>query len=497
MILRSNIYFKAKILGLILGILIVHNGASQTQVTTSLYDLIKAAQTKSTSALLAKTKLENQYWRNVSFTSLFKPQLNIQGIIPSLNRTISSIALPDGQEAFVNRSFVNNSVGISLNQNILQTGGSVFVSSDINRLDILGSNSQKTYLFTPISIGINQPLFAFNELRWNKELVDLEYEIAQKTYTEDFEMVAIETSNLFFSLYLNTLRLEIARENQGYLDSLSRRDQKRYELGRISETQMLQVQLSARNADALVMELRQETQSLTERLRNYVGFDEKVTFNLLPPGQIPHYDIDQSLALQNAQTNRSTVLQFQRRLKEAEGEIKKAEANNRPTVDLSATFGLNRSSTELSDIFSPLQDQESVRLSFNIPIADWGRLKAQREIAQSSYELENIRVQQEKINLVQEILVTIDQLILVRQQVSLAEKAVEIAEKRENIAKNRYQIGKLNATDLNIAIQEKAQSIQSYYTALWNSWQLHFRLRLLTLYDFENGRIIDADTKNQ
>ncbi|MBK8045359.1 MAG: hypothetical protein IPK21_23515 [Haliscomenobacter sp.] len=55
-----------------------------------------------------------------------------------------------------------------------------------------------------------------------------------------------------------------------------------------------------------------------------------------------------------------------------------------------------------------------------IPIADWGKAKARREIAQSNFELERLNVAQERVNFEQSILLKVRQFDLVRDQVSRA-----------------------------------------------------------------------------
>jgi outer membrane protein len=49
---------------------------------------------------------------------------------------------------------------------------------------------------------------------------------------------------------------------------------------------------------------------------------------------------------------------------------------------------------------------------------------------------------------------------------------------------------KLSITDLNIAMQEKDEAKRNYIAALRDLWKSYYRLRRLTLYDFEKDRPI-------
>ncbi len=461
---------------------------AQTTVEVGLLELIQRAQDGSSAALLSETRLKNQYWRYVAFKSFFKPQLSLNGDLPSLNRSISSITLPDGSEAFVNRSFMSNSLGLQITQNIMKTGGSVFLGSDIQRLDLFSTNVQNkstSYLSAPLNIGFVQPLFAFNQFKWNQELQKMQYTRAGKRRVEENEMIAIEVLNRYFDLYLTELNLETIRDNFRYLDSLAIIAEGRFGLGRIGETEMLQVQLSAQNSRALVARLEQDRQDKNERLRNYLGLEEQVLFVLIPPDILMPYDVSFQRALDYAREHRSEIADFEIRIKQAQLEVEQAKYLNRPEISLTGRFGLTQTAQSFGDAFRGLQDQESVRLSFNVPIADWGRSKSQREIAKSDLELEELQVRQERINLEREIDLATSQIYLVREQLILAERAFQIAEKRQDIAKKRYTLGTQDATNLNIAIQEYASAKENYYSVLWDLWQIHYRIRMMTLFDFQ------------
>lgn len=476
-----------------------HKSHSQLTIETSIEELIGTAQNGSSAALLAKTRLENQFWRNISFNSNFKPQFAINATLPSINRSISSIPLPDGSEAFVNRAFMNNSIGLQMSQIIPQTGGSVFVGTELERLDLFGTSSQDkstSYLSAPLSIGFNQPLFQFNRFKWSQEINDLEFKKAEKVYVEEKEMIAFEVVNRYFQLYLNELTLATATSNQNYLDSLANTAVKRFELGRIGETEMLQVQLSAKNANAQVASLEQDKQNNTERLRNYLGIREEVIFDLSDPEEIEAYLIDKTQALDYANKNRSRIMDFDIRIKNAMMDVEEARSANQPDLNISGSFGLTQSSNTFGGSFTGLRDQESIRLSVRIPIADWGRSRAQREIAQSSLALEELQLKEDRIDFEREVALAVDRLALIRERLLLAKTALDIAQKRQDISKKRYQLGKQDATNLNIAIQEFANAERSYYQALWDMWQVHHQIRLLTLFDFQNNELIIYESED-
>jgi outer membrane protein TolC len=474
-----------------------NNANAQRTIEANLNEIINTAITESPSKLLAKTRLSNEYWQYIGFNSTFKPQLSFEAILPSLSRAIDAISLPDGSEAFVNRSFMRNDVGIQLSQVVPQTGGRVFVSSGLNRLDLFQTNAQnynRSYLSNPISIGFNQPIFQFNQWGWMRRINEIEYQQSKQGFIEETEEIIYDAMNLYFDLYISKLDLQQAQRNKVYLDSLSRIADGRFGVGRISETDMLQIRLGAKNANAGLNRIELEVQNKNEQLRNYLGIKEEVRFELDAPERIPRYDIDEEKALAEAEKNRTRTADFRLRLLRAEMEMEETEKSSGINLSLNGSFGLSQSGGSISDVYRDLLDQESITLSISIPIADFGRRKAQREIARSNYELEQLQVEQDQISFQREIIVNVEQFDLKRRQADLAKESFDIATERLNIAKNRYNIGKIDVTNLNIAIQEHEAARQGYYAALWTLRRAHHEIRLLTLYDFILNRTIIADT---
>lgn len=464
-------------------------GNAQELINASIYDIIKSAQSESPDYLLAKTSKENQEWRYTASKSIFKPQIGFEATLPNINRSVTQINLPGGAQ-FINNSFMTNSVGLNLNQVIGATGGSVFVSSNLQRLDQFARDTidaRSSYLSNPIRIGFVQPLFQLNPYKWDKKEAELNYELSKKVYVEDREKIAFDAVNNFFDLYTTKLSLIEARNNRDYLDSLAVNSEGRYSVGRISETDLLQIQLSAKNADGTVASLELDVQNKTERLRDFLGLTTEVEFDFSRPDPITVYAIDKNKALEYAQQNRSLTEQFRLSLLNAERQVEEAQKNNGPNLALSGSFGLTKNANSFDGVFNNLLDQEGVSLSINVPIVDFGRTKAQREIAKSNLEITRLQVRQSEVTFERDILVNVEQFELKRSQLKLAKEALEIALKRLDIAKKRFQIGKIDVTNLNIAIQEEQGARQQYFNNLWDLWRAHYTIRNLTLFDFETN----------
>ncbi|MCB0686369.1 MAG: TolC family protein [Saprospiraceae bacterium] len=454
------------------------------KVDISLDEVIRIAQGEAPRALIAQTRFSNNYWRYQSFLANYKPQLVFVSTIPNLNRSIDNIVLPDGTEKFINRSLMNSSAGIEMRQRIHQTGGFIYGSTNLNRIDLFGTNSGKSYLSAPLRFGFIQPLFQFNSDKWFRQIQGLDYESSKKQYAEEKAQIAYDAVNLFFELYVAQLNLQEARRQKIYVDSLYEVSLGRFDVGRIAETDLLQIELRTKNADTEVATELLNYQTANEQLRTFIGVKDNVEFNLLDPETLPEYAIDAGTALEYAKRYRSQTTEFRIRLLQAQMNMDEARKSGGVNVDLSGSFGLSQTGPTLVDAYRNPIDQEGLTLSLEIPIADWGKNRSEREIAKSNLELTQRTIELENVNFEREVVLRVQQFELKRSQLALARRAADVAEKRVDIAKSRYQIGKIDVTELNIALNEYETARRGYFQSLWALWTAHYEIRNLTLFDF-------------
>ena len=457
----------------------------------NLVDVVLMAESGSPDAQIAKTRLDNNYWRYQSFLADYQPQINLDATLPNLNRAINPITLPDGSDVFISRSLMSNRLAVTLEQPITLTGGRVFASTSLERIDIFRNETNPgsiSYLSTPISIGLVPPIFGFNALRWNKQIEPLRYQEATRSYSEEQADIAFQAAVSFFDVLNAQLNVEAAIRDKANADTLYEISKNRYDVGKIAETELLQIELNARNAETNLAQSRFNLQNNMEQLRNFLGIKNATIFQLTPPFDLPTYTIDQDIALEMARKYRSETVAFQRRKMEADRLVAQAKGETGFSADIFASFGLSQTAKSIGDAYQNPLDQETVNIGMSVPIADWGKARARMEIANSNAALENMQVQQDQINFDQEIIIKVQQFDQVRQQALLAQRSYEIGQKRLDITRKRYRIGKIDVTDLNLAINEEANARRNYINSLQNFWLAVYDLRRITLYDFENQR---------
>lgn len=462
----------------------------------SLETVLDLAQAQSPDAILAKHRFRASYWQFRTFKAEYLPALTLTGTLPDYNRVYEKeYDFSTGQDYYVEKQTNNASLALSLSQNIGFTGGNIFVTSDLRRLDVMGTDPSVQYISTPISIGITQPLFRFNELKWQKMIEPLKYEEARKQYLDDIENVNLRAVQRFFQLALAQINREIAVMNYSNADTLYRIANGRYNLGTIAEDELLQMELSFLNAGTALNESEINLRDMELRLRSFLGYNESVRIELDIPDNIPIFEVDMQEALELAKANNPQIVGLTRQMVEAQRNVSQAKAERGLNANMTLSYGLQGASTEVTGAYQQPDDQQRVRIGFTVPIVDWGLGKGKYRMAQSSEELIKTQVQQSIVDFEQSIFLDVAQFNLQDDQVRIAAKSDTVAQKMYEVTKQRFLIGKIDVLELNNADTKKDTNRRAYIQALQNYWTYYFNIRRVTLFDFERGVALAADVE--
>jgi outer membrane protein TolC len=454
----------------------------------TLNDIITRAQANSPAAKQAETRRKVAYQQNVFFVADYRPTLRFSGEVPGFNRAFDAIRQPDGTTLFQPVRQTNANARFFLQQPIAPTGGQIFVNSQYTLFNDL-DRDLTLWNGTLVNIAINQPLFAFNELKWNKRIEPLRFEEARRTYVEQMEFISRQAVDLFFQVLDAQTRLIIAESNLENTQNNLNIERNRYNIGGTTEERVLQVELGVLTEQQNLAQSELNFKQASLQLRSFIGLNEDDAFTLILPEELPDFEIPFSEALTYAKQNRADFLAFERRRIEAEAGVAQAKGQ-RFQVNLSASYGLNNRGDIFSDIWSDPNNQQRANINFNVPILDFGRNKARMEIAMAQQQLETFTISQEIINFEQEILTQVDQFPVLRNQIELSKRADEIADTRYNKAQERYENGLTSIIELNQALVDKDQKKIQYLGSLRDFWRAFYDIRRLTLYDFEKNDLL-------
>ena len=176
---------------------------------------------------------------------------------------------------------------------------------------------------------------------------------------------------------------------------------------------------------------------------------------------------------------------YLRRLISAESELTQAKRSSGLSAALSGNYGLSNSAETFPGIYNQPLNQRMLQLTFSVPILDWGKAASSVKMAESNRDLVSFDVKQAFEDFDRSVIVQVEQFSLLKDQLKTAEEADKVAANGYIIALKKFQNGEITITDMNIASSERVTGKLDYINSLATYWLAYYRLRILTLYDFE------------
>jgi hypothetical protein len=322
-------------------IVVVFSVDAQTRY--SIDNIIELAKGQSPFSKQAETRKENRYWQYRFYRSNYNPQLRMIGTLPSYSKSVSQAPLSDGSFRYTQVEQSNNSLNLGLVQPIALTGGTISVNSGLsyfNNYIAQFPSPREQWGGTVMNIQLNQPIFAFNILRWDRMTEPLRYEESKRSYVEEMESISKEAVSRFFNVLDAQINLQIAEFNLANNDTIYKIEEGRYNIGTTPKDKLLQAELQLLRSRQDVTQAKINLQIAQLQMRSYLGIRDDENFELVLPEQIPLLVMSVAQALQLAKDNRADYIAFERRKLEAEREVAQARGQRFQT-NLTAAFGLN------------------------------------------------------------------------------------------------------------------------------------------------------------
>lgn len=458
----------------------------------TLAEVIVMAKGQSIAARQSITTRETRFWEWKTFLSNYKPQLVLQGNLPAFTRSFIEVIQPDGTIQFQPIRYNNSALNLSLSQTVGQTGGQIYATTQLQRFDDFNRNTV-LYNSSPFAIGYRQPLFQFNPFKWDKKIEPLKFEESKQIFLESMEKIAIQSTKYFFNVLMAQVNVQIAETNLSNTSIISNIAQEKYNLGKITKNEILQLQLESLKAQKAIANAKRDLEISWLNLRAYIGLQSDNRIELEIPSRMIMAFISGEKALAEAFENRSDAIRYRRQILEAEQNVAKAIGDNGLNATLTATLGFSNRGARIPELYENPKRQESIQLELDIPILDWGRSKSRTKTAEAEQKLTEYTIEQDRQNFKQEIHTQVTLFEMLRRELDITTQTDSIASEKYKIAQDRYVLGFLSTTDLSIAFQEKDQAKRDHIKTLQDFWETYYWLRALTLYDFEKNEKIKHD----
>ena len=269
---------KLRDITMMIFLLITYEGIGQE---VKISDAISIARGQSVEAKEAKEAFVSTYWAYRSYKASRLPSFNLYGNLMNFDRSLTLIqSYEDGSFNYVSSYNLQNNLGLQVKQNVTFTGGTLSVYSDLSRIDQFGIDRKLTWYSQPITVSYYQPLFTYNQFKWDKKIEPKEYERGKRRFLESMEQITVNTVRAYHSLILARMNNDIAVSNYSNTAKMLNIAKERQMLGSVTRDEMLQLELRMLNDSISINETAVGVREAQMVLNSVLGYDE--SYEIIP-----------------------------------------------------------------------------------------------------------------------------------------------------------------------------------------------------------------------
>ena len=467
-------------------------------VTLTLPETIAIASDSSLQAFSAKNQYLSSYWAFRSFRAARLPSLTLKMMPFQYYRDFTRQYVSEADRyVYLFQENLYSMGNLSLAQNFDLTGGTVFVDTELGYIRNFGDEVYSQFTSVPIRVGYSQKLFGFNKFKWEKRIEPLKYESAKKKFLYDREDISVTSIGYFFDLAMAQTEYDMAKNNLASSDTLYRIGEERYKIASISKSDLLTLKLDVVNAQNTFKNADLSLKRAMSAFVSYLNMDKGTQIRLDLPNRPKDMLISIDEALQYARENNPDYLTNKQNVLEAEQAVDQATKSAVFDADFIASIGFNQAALNLRDVYLRPVRQNVVSISLSIPLIDWGVRKGKVNMARNNLNVTNISVQQKEVSLEQDVVMTVNDFNIQQDMIRSAEEAMNLGNMVYNTTKERFIIGKADINSLTLSLGRQQEAQKNYISALRNYWLSYYKIRKMTLFDFEQGRTLTQVFENE
>jgi len=371
---------------------------AQSNGKLSLSMVIDTLALDAPAARIQHLNYENDLLQFDNYKKGFLPSVSVSMSPLSFNRSIVKLQqATDGQYNYVEDYSSSSSAGLSIQQKVPFTGGTLSANTNLNYLNELSRN-RHSFSSTPFSVRYSQQLFGDRKtMRMEKTIEYKRNEENVKKYIAAISAIQQKTLGLYMNAFLASLEKSLASSNRLATDSLLRLAKVRNENRRITEIDFKQIELQAANNEYLEENALKNFEDAVRNLISYLGID--IATIPLVTVDVPAFTLPVRLSPEMVRyyiyENNPTLLNREIRRLEAEKALYASEIQRRFNANINMSYGMNQFAQNLLDVYSSPSRQQAVSVGFTIPFSLWGVNRNLAKIAKNNYQSNLISINSE------------------------------------------------------------------------------------------------------
>jgi outer membrane protein len=413
------------------------------------------------------------------------------------------------------REVLRSSGTFSIVQPILLTGGELSLRNNFyyqdfyqefmndnntrqNTADDFPDNSTDRSFNNALSLNFSQPIFTHNRLKMDLSELQNSFENTSISYELQRLNIEKQVKQLFYNVYQNQISLEIAKEelrnNQSSYDIIKNK----VDGGLVALEELYQAEVNLASSRSALYTREVQLENSLDRLKILIGMSINEKIMVITDIAGTKTEVDLPDAINRALENRMEIRQREIDIEESQFEIIRSRATNEFAGTIDASFGLSGYDPAFLKVMSKPETTPSVKVTFNVPLFDWGERKARIKAAELNRENAEIDLDEEKKDIIMNIRSVYRNLKNLENQIDIQRINVKNAQLTFEINSERYKNGDLTGMELS-QYQNQLSNRKMALTSALIDYKLELlNLKIQTLYDFESGEsIVPTEAKKK
>ena len=467
--------------------------SAQRKVTLDLNRTVALATDSSLTAEKYRSVLGTYRFSFLAWQASRKPQITLDATPLQYEQYMVQRYISDeDRDTYREQQMLYSEAAVGMTQDIEALGGTLYASTGLGFLHTFGGDTNYDQFSTvPIKVGYRQDLLGFNALKWSKRLEPLKLKKAEKAYAYNLESTAAEAVDLFFQLALAQDQLRMAEENLQTCDTIYAIGCRRFKIASISKAELSILDLQRTNATNTMENAKILRDKASKQLATFLGMERDTDIELIIPTNHSPVKVDAEEALRYARENNPAFIETRQAVEEARMEMEKAKVERRLSLNIDASIGLNQVADKFWDAYrSPLRQEKAI-VTLSVPLKDWGKRKNNYLQAQSRLSTAEKELSEATRDTELDVVTSVDDYNKRHDLTANSRKSLNIAQEAYDAMLTRFIKGQATVNDLSLAQNYWQTARQNYTQSLQNYWTAFYRLRQLTLYDFNKRKTIE------
>lgn len=461
-------------------------------IELELMQAIRIASDSTIAALRAQNLFLSQYWEYRNYKAGRRPNLVLQMSPIQYNRDIVKRYVSESDmDVYKTQQSLYSYGKLSASQIFALTGGTFYIDSELSFFRHFGLTTSNQFSSVPIRIGYSQSLLGYNPFKWDKLISTAKYDYAKKELLYNLEDIAVSTISYYFNLVLSECNYKQAEKRAEISRRLFKEAQERFEVQMISSTELQAIELlltESQNDSILCMNAKCNAELA---LQSFLNLSKDAPLTATVPSNVPVEFIPVDDALYYAKANYPSLWKQKQKILEAKQIVAKTSRERFMDADINISIGFNQVADKFSSVYhKPLQQNMAV-VSMTIPLVDWGIRKGRSKIAQSNLQLAENTARQEELSVEEDVISLVNDFNAKVKVIHTSIYAIKLAENILDESVESFYVGKGDINQLNDNMMKIQTAMYGYISTLYECWSLYYRIRQMTLFDFEHNYSVD------